>query len=773
MPKAAAASSETPAFDPWILWVTFRRCWPWAVPCGAVLAGIAAYAVMLGFVPKYQATHLLEANEDFVVFKGVMPVVKDLARNEKSLFFNPIVLDPVLADPQLRSAPSLSDPETAEAQLRENLSVSSGGTDARLVVGYTDTDREAAAKVCNAVVESYLRQRDSFDDTRINNLERWLEPEIQRWEQEVEGRQQRVHMLSEKALGFAPGQNLDRAESESNLSRLSDLRAQIGELKIELALFDATEDFPVLPLENASSSSRVTPPVPAVADIKVQKRIVSETDIKSAVENDVKVREAKRVVDRYSAIVLDLEVKDMVRISRDYYNQMRENMEDAERKLAQERTLARDRTTKELQRIVDEEYERQKEVAARTFAWQKEQLVKQQEELKKQQANSAEEQKAAQRAYIASQERQRESKRKALLAKLNILQTQHDEERERLEQYGGTTAELQFANDELTVASDVLTKLRGRVAAIRTERRQDGAVRTLASATPPKNPVEKMPYKKLILASAIAFAVPFLMGLLWEYKIQRLTDAETHDKNRDLAPVLGEIARLPAGQGAAKGRRVFEESIDTLRANLFLSMDTKNTRSIAVVSSMSGEGKSSVASQLALSIAKATGETVLLVDADLRCPDQHEIFGLDMGRGLTSLLAKQTELKDVVDTSLGDLIHLLPAGRLSASPHRLISPANMDNFVSIALEQYQYVVFDTAPVLAAGETLAITAVVDSTLICVMRDVSRKESVVRTTRRLEASGANVAGTVFSGVSARQYAYRYGDYHYAVGGEPVAT
>ncbi|MFG0255222.1 MAG: exopolysaccharide synthesis protein, partial [Rhodopirellula sp. JB053] len=331
----------------------------------------------------------------------------------------------------------MSDPETAEAQLRENLSVSSGGTDARLVVGYTDTDREAAAQVCNAVVESYLRQRDSFDDTRINNLERWLEPEIQRWEQEVEGRQQRVHMLSEKALGFAPGQNLDRAESESNLSRLSDLRAQIGELKIELALFDATEDFPVLPLENASSSSRATPSAPAVADIKVQKRIVSETDIKSAVENDVKVREAKRVVDRYSAIVLDLEVKDMVRISRDYYNQMRENMEDAERKLAQERTLARDRTTKELQRIVDEEYERQKEVAARTFAWQKEQLAKQQEELKKQQANSAEEQKAAQRAYIASQERQRESKRKALLAKLNILQTQHDEERERLEQYGG------------------------------------------------------------------------------------------------------------------------------------------------------------------------------------------------------------------------------------------------------------------------------------------------------------------------------------------------
>jgi capsular exopolysaccharide synthesis family protein len=252
-------------------------------------------------------------------------------------------------------------------------------------------------------------------------------------------------------------------------------------------------------------------------------------------------------------------------------------------------------------------------------------------------------------------------------------------------------------------------------------------------------------------------------GFLWEFRTQRVTDSAMCDKKG--LSVIGEIARLPSHAKSSKGRRVFEESIDTLRASLFLGIETRDTRSIAVVSSMSGEGKSSVASQLALSIAKATGETVLLVDGDLRCPDQHEIFGLEIGPGLSGVLSGKATLLDAIDKSLGNRIHVLPAGPLSGSPHRLLSADKMKKFVEEALETYQYVVLDTAPVLSAGESLAVASAVDATLLCVMRDLSRMENVTRTTRRLEAVGATLAGTVFSGVTARQYAYRYGDYHYS--------
>ena len=91
---------------------------------------------------------------------------------------------------------------------------------------------------------------------------------------------------------------------------------------------------------------------------------------------------------------------------------------------------------------------------------------------------------------------------------------------------------------------------------------------------------------------------------------------------------------------------------------------------------------------------------------------------------------------------------------------------SVGDVVDRATAAYKYVIIDTAPVLSASETLAVSAAVDATLVCVLRDVSRMENVSRTTLRLEAAGANIAGTVFSGVAASRYAERYGDYHYAI-------
>ena len=193
-------------FNPWILWVTVRRCWTWALPIGTLLAGIAAILVIETFVPEYRAEHWLEAKQDYLVFQGVMPVAKNLSQTEKPIILNPIVLDPVLSDPALRKAPSLSDPELAEVNLRKNLTIASGGTSERLVISYTDTDRDAAAMVANAITDSYLRTREAFDSRRVENLEKWLAPELTRWENNVEDRRKTVESLSQNLLGYAPGE---------------------------------------------------------------------------------------------------------------------------------------------------------------------------------------------------------------------------------------------------------------------------------------------------------------------------------------------------------------------------------------------------------------------------------------------------------------------------------------------------------------------------------------------------------------------------------------
>lgn len=747
-----SASSATP-FDPWLLWVTFRRCWLWAVPCGAVLGLLAVFAVLSSFVPSYQASHLLEANKDYLVFEGVMPTVDNLAKTEKQLFFNPIVIDPVLADASELDAPSLRDADSAEERLRKNLSVTDGGTRSQLVVSYVDTDRDAAARVCNAVVDSYLRQRDAFDHKRVSNLEEWLKPEIRKWEDEVADRQRRVKAISEQVHGYAPGQAVAAMENQNDMALVSKLRSDISDLEVKLSLLTAQSEMDRDRRGDGDSGptggDRFVPP-----PIVVERRIVSPSEIEDLVENDSEVREVRGKIARYKDRVVDMEDSDLDRVRKTHYAEMKGKRDFWEGELDRVLEEATVRVTEDVERRIEDNYQREKKLAEQRI-----------ESLRREFEAGLASAKEANRRRIEQRAVQQQQERENLRAEMRVLRNQYEQELARLEQYGGDSAELQFAQEHLIVANDVLRKLRDRFAAIKTERRQDGAVRSLAKATPPKSPVETVPMKKMMAASGAAFFIPFLLGLLWELKVQRLTDSNAVERRGELAPVVGEIARLPSESNGGRGRRIFEESVDSLRANLFLSKDTKHIRSIAVVSSMSGEGKSSVASQLAISIAKATGETVLLIDSDLRCPDQHEIFGLELGDGLSGVLANKCSLSEAIDTSLGDLVHVLSAGRLTCSPHRLVSPSAMRDLVDQALDEYSYVVVDTAPVLSAGETLAVASSVDSTLLCVMRDVSRMESVTRTTRRLEAAGAHLSGTVFSGVSPRQYAYRYGDYHYA--------
>ena len=209
---------------------------------------------------------------------------------------------------------------------------------------------------------------------------------------------------------------------------------------------------------------------------------------------------------------------------------------------------------------------------------------------------------------------------------------------------------------------------------------------------------------------------------------------------------------------------LFEESIDTLRTGLVLSAHDQPLEVIAVASAVSGEGKSSVASQLAVSLARASGGPVLLIDGDMRSPDLHRIFEIPVEPGLADVLEQRIELDKAICRSWSEQVHILPAGKLEKSPHKLLGSGAFDRIIQQARQQYRYVVLDTPPVLAAGEAMVMARQADGTLICAMRDVSREMHVKMTYQRLMAVGARPLGTVLNGVPVRQYAKRYGSYAY---------
>jgi succinoglycan biosynthesis transport protein ExoP len=210
---------------------------------------------------------------------------------------------------------------------------------------------------------------------------------------------------------------------------------------------------------------------------------------------------------------------------------------------------------------------------------------------------------------------------------------------------------------------------------------------------------------------------------------------------------------------------LFEESIDGLRTYLTLVKSLQGMRVLAVASSVSGEGKTTLASQLAISLAKAAGELTLLIDGDIRLPDIHTMFDVGRGPGLVDVLRGDVAVDEAIETGYSQTLHLLPAGKLKSSPHRLMSNGEFARLVNELKGMYRYIVIDTPPILPASEALVMAQAADATVLCVRRDYSRVPQVKEAYFRLQAAGVKTVGAVLNGIPSREYSYRYGSYYYA--------
>jgi capsular exopolysaccharide synthesis family protein len=333
---------------------------------------------------------------------------------------------------------------------------------------------------------------------------------------------------------------------------------------------------------------------------------------------------------------------------------------------------------------------------------------------------------------------------------------------------GSGGAELQFAEADLLEWQKTRGQIHDRSVALATERESLEPIRELQRSTPPKLPVESLPLKQLLFANAIGLALPLLIAFGLELRSHRIDSAMSLEKQSEML-VLGEISALPysadpGSKRAEKALRLYEESIDSLTMSLVLSPNLKQARTLAVTSALAAEGKTTVACQLALSIARSTGKVVLLIDGDMRAPDVHHVFDRKMNSGLAGFLSGENDLSEVIDRDWSSQVHILHAGYLKGSPHRLLSQGAIDRLIEKAKESYDYVIIDTPPILPASESLIYARSVDYCLVCALRDRSRVEQLMQAVNKLEAAGANVAGAVLSGVPFREYSKYYGDYAY---------
>ena len=203
-----------------------------------------------------------------------------------------------------------------------------------------------------------------------------------------------------------------------------------------------------------------------------------------------------------------------------------------------------------------------------------------------------------------------------------------------------------------------------------------------------------------------------------------------------------------AGDAASPSPSRFEEAFRTLRSNLLL-LTPASVRSILVASAIPGEGKSTVAANLACALT-AVGKRVLLIDADLRRPSVHRLFQVPIAPGLVDVLSR-THAADSIwhETMAGPVV--LPSGRPPDDPQALFESRELDALLSIARDQFDFVLIDSAPVLSVADTTLIAPRVDGVIV-VMKyaAVSEAEAGVAFDRLRSARG-KVLGCILSQVT----------------------
>ena len=208
------------------------------------------------------------------------------------------------------------------------------------------------------------------------------------------------------------------------------------------------------------------------------------------------------------------------------------------------------------------------------------------------------------------------------------------------------------------------------------------------------------------------------------------------------------------------------ETFRTLRTNIQFMSSNRRLRSLLVTSTMPGEGKSWVASNLAVTFAQA-GKRVALIDEDMRKGRLYSIFGVEPRPGLSNYLSGYYENQESVNidkylkkTDVNNL-YLLPAGNIPPNPSELLVRRQMRNLLEQLKNQVDLIIIDGTPSKLVTDSVILSRIVDSTIIVSAHNQTRKDDLERVIKDIKNVGGNVAGVVYNKipVSSKKYNQTY--------------
>lgn len=313
------------------------------------------------------------------------------------------------------------------------------------------------------------------------------------------------------------------------------------------------------------------------------------------------------------------------------------------------------------------------------------------------------------------------------------------------------TIEGKNADDTTLIANQLPVSLKN----ISSQIRGVDNVILVDTASRPEKPASPNIIINISLAFVLGLIFSICLVILINYLDQRIKDKNELKEIINL-PILGEVPNFSSLNTNNDDNYLFasiapkslpSESINILRSNLQFCNVNSSLKKILFTSSSPGEGKSTIISNLGISLA-LTNKKVIIIDCDMRKPRIHRLFSLSNIIGLSHILSNQAELEECLQSSGIDNLSILTAGIIPPNPSELISSSGMKILLDRLSSNFDFILIDSPPLPLVADSQVLSTFVDGTLLITKFCYTNKSSLINTTEILDGLNTNVIGVVLN-------------------------
>lgn len=302
-----------------------------------------------------------------------------------------------------------------------------------------------------------------------------------------------------------------------------------------------------------------------------------------------------------------------------------------------------------------------------------------------------------------------------------------------------------------------------------------GSINTIDTAKVYYTPVAPNTPKNTLLGAAAGFMLMILLILMVDFFDNTVKETDSLENKYNKA-IIGEIQQFGKDKkkkstGGTKRFKLTDpdlpfaitESYKSIRTNITFSLSTFDKKVFAVSSPNPGEGKSTIAANIAIALAQS-GSKVLLIDADLRRNVAHHIFDVKNEKGLSTVISKQAELQECIRPTEIENLDIMTAGEVPPNPSELLGSAQMHDILEKLTKQYSTVIIDTPPVNVVTDAMEIAKSVSGIIMVVRYAKTTTDDIEAAMKKIEFAQMHLLGFILNGVDTKHHGKYYSKYKY---------